>query len=317
MAAQFRGAIRGGVPILGNAHPESGSEALRHLSTACEVRPISRMGQTGRRNSGQAPGGSGRTSSGLLETSRVQGGGRSRPHPIVFDGPRLQRNGQPQDYSRDARRLIRVLCQVSNTTDSVKPIVCHPSAGSHYCLVQNATSWLAGILPVVIPQLWEGIRTKPTGWSPEHILYLSSHSSVHLQMTYKPEHPEKFKGRVVYDPMTHGGGFSGDDACRRQSRPVSSRIPLSTKSRTEIGRTRVPSMEHHSAAELNNGSRMSCLSQVMPRNGRNLLHVGFCLSTADLVAVTPITTHAHTPNLRLAQPNRRSLALGNSSVENT
>jgi hypothetical protein len=34
-------------------------------------------------------------------------------------------------------------------------------------------------------------------------------ASPHL--TYKPEHAETFKGRVVYDPMTHGGTtFAGD-----------------------------------------------------------------------------------------------------------
>ncbi|MEP6664556.1 MAG: hypothetical protein ABJC04_12925 [Verrucomicrobiota bacterium] len=104
---------------------------------------------------------------------------------------------------------VNVWCAVTNTTDSVKPIVWHPSSGSHYCLVRGETDWMGGVLPQVIPQLRETIKIKSTGWSPEYLLYLPPHSTVTLLLTYRPDVPEKFKGRVVYDPMTHGGKIFG------------------------------------------------------------------------------------------------------------
>ena len=107
---------------------------------------------------------------------------------------------------------VNVWCLITNTSDSVKPMVWHPSTGSHYCLVKGESSWMEGILPLVVPQLREAIKIKSTGWSPEYLLFLPPHSSVQLLLTYKPERSEKFKGKVVYDPMTHGGGFIGSAA---------------------------------------------------------------------------------------------------------
>lgn len=106
---------------------------------------------------------------------------------------------------------VDIWCVVTNTTDSTKRLVWHPSTGSHYCLVRGETNWMGGILPLVLPQLRDEITIKSTGWSPEYLLFLPSHASVTLLLTYKPERPEQFKGRVVYDPITHGGGFIGDD----------------------------------------------------------------------------------------------------------
>lgn len=106
---------------------------------------------------------------------------------------------------------VNVWCLVTNTTDSVKPILWHPSSGSHYCLVAGETSGIAGVLPLVIPQLREPITIKSTGSSPEYILYLPAHASLYLLLTHKSDRPQSFKGRVVYDPMTHGGGFSGQE----------------------------------------------------------------------------------------------------------
>jgi hypothetical protein len=107
---------------------------------------------------------------------------------------------------------VNVWCLVTNTTDAIKPMVWHPSTGSHYCLVQGETAWTGGVLPLMIPQLRDAIKIKSTGSSPEFMLFLPPHSSVSLLLTYKPERPERFKGRMVYDPVTHGGGFSGDEA---------------------------------------------------------------------------------------------------------
>ncbi len=110
---------------------------------------------------------------------------------------------------------VNIWCIVTNTTDSIKPLVWHPSTGSHYCLVRGETNWMGGILPLVQPQLRDEIKVKSTGWSPEYLLFLPPNTSVTLLLTYKPERPEQFKGRVVYDPMTHGGGFFGDEALEK------------------------------------------------------------------------------------------------------
>jgi hypothetical protein len=110
---------------------------------------------------------------------------------------------------------VNVWCLVTNTTASVKPIAWHPSTGSHFGLVMGETAWMGGILPLVIPQLREAIKIKSAELSPEYVLYLPPHSSIYLLLTYKPERPEKFKGRVVYDPMIHGGGFDGKEAVEK------------------------------------------------------------------------------------------------------
>lgn len=110
---------------------------------------------------------------------------------------------------------VNIWCAVTNTTDSTRPIVWHPSTGSHYCLIRGETNWMGGILPLVLPQLQSEIRIKSAEWSPEYLLYLPPHGSVTLLLTYRPERPEKFRGRVVYDPITHGGGFAGAEALEK------------------------------------------------------------------------------------------------------
>ncbi len=113
---------------------------------------------------------------------------------------------------------VNVWCLVTNTTDTVKPIVWHPSSGSHYRLVEGEAPWTDGIEPLVVPQFREAIKIKSTGWSPEYLLYLPRHSSISLLLTYKPNQPESFKGRVVYDPMTHGGTIFGPKALEKGKR---------------------------------------------------------------------------------------------------
>ncbi len=110
---------------------------------------------------------------------------------------------------------VNVWCVVTNTTDSITPMVWHPSTGSHYCLVEGETNWMGGVLPLVQPQLRDEMKIRSAGGSPEYILYVSPHSSVTLLLTHKPERPQKFRGKVVYDPMTHGGGFFGDEALEK------------------------------------------------------------------------------------------------------
>ena len=62
---------------------------------------------------------------------------------------------------------------------------------------------------MVIPQLREAIKIKSKALSPEYVLYLPPHSSVHLLLSYKPDRPERFRGRVVYDPLEPRADFAG------------------------------------------------------------------------------------------------------------
>jgi len=103
---------------------------------------------------------------------------------------------------------VNIWCAVTNTTDSTKP---HPFVGSHYCLVRGETNRTGGLLPRVLPQLKEAIKIKSAGWANEQILYIPPHASVMLLLTYKSGRPEQFKGRVVYDPIMHGGWGTEDD----------------------------------------------------------------------------------------------------------
>jgi len=50
---------------------------------------------------------------------------------------------------------VNIWCTVTNTTDGVKPIAWHPSAGSHFCLVNGEAVKFEGILPLAIPQIQE------------------------------------------------------------------------------------------------------------------------------------------------------------------
>lgn len=112
---------------------------------------------------------------------------------------------------------VNIWCAVTNTTDSTKPLMWHPYTGSHYCLVRREMNWMGGILPLVQPQLRDEIKIKSAGslLANEYILYIPPHDSVMLLLTYNSQRPEQFKGRVVYDPMIHGGGFSGEEALER------------------------------------------------------------------------------------------------------
>ncbi len=101
---------------------------------------------------------------------------------------------------------------VTNTTENVKAIAWHPSSGSHFSLAKDEASWTTGIMPLVVPKLRDSIKIGPISGTPEHALLLQPHSSLDLLLTYKADSPEKFRGIVVYDPDTHGGGFFGSKA---------------------------------------------------------------------------------------------------------
>jgi hypothetical protein len=113
---------------------------------------------------------------------------------------------------------VNLWCVITNTTDVVKPVAWHPSSGSHFCLAKNEDSWMTGILPQVLPQLDNSVRIRSVAGSPEYVLLLPPHSSLRLLLTHKPERSAKFRGIVVYDPLTHGGGFFGNEGLEKAKR---------------------------------------------------------------------------------------------------
>lgn len=107
---------------------------------------------------------------------------------------------------------VNLQCTITNTTDSLKPIGWHTSAGSHFCIVSaDKAAWEGGVLPTMIPQLTKQILTKSKEGSPGQILYLPARESISILLTHKAERAEKFKGRVVYDPADTHNGFIPDD----------------------------------------------------------------------------------------------------------
>lgn len=162
----------------------------------------------------------------VLLTTAAGPEGDQLPRLDENSGKGLQFHCRPAKTTFTVGEAVNVWCLVTNITDSVKSIVWHPSAGSHYCLVQGETSRMEGILPRVIPQLRETFEIKSAGWWPGYVLYLPPHASVRLLVTYKPERPERFRGRLVYDPITHGGGFLGEEALKKaqQARVVSNTL---------------------------------------------------------------------------------------------
>lgn len=106
---------------------------------------------------------------------------------------------------------IELLCILTNTTDEIKPVAWHTTAGDRFTLVRGETNWFGGLLPRVQPQLREEIKVRPRNGTPGHLFFLPAHSSINLLLTYEGVRPESFRGRVVYDPVAHGGGFFGEE----------------------------------------------------------------------------------------------------------
>jgi hypothetical protein len=103
---------------------------------------------------------------------------------------------------------VNIWCTVTNTTDSIKPIGWHPSAGLYFCLVQGEAFKFGGVLPLAIPQIREPITVKSGNGRIGYVLYLPAHKTLTIMLTYKPERAEKFRGRIVYDPGEPRDGWA-------------------------------------------------------------------------------------------------------------
>jgi hypothetical protein len=96
---------------------------------------------------------------------------------------------------------VNVWCTVTNTTDSIKSIGWHSNTGEHFCLVERDRATREGVLPRAYPQLRSAIMIKSKVMHPGYILFLPPRESIQVLLTYEAERPEKFKGRIVYDPV--------------------------------------------------------------------------------------------------------------------
>ncbi len=104
---------------------------------------------------------------------------------------------------------VNIWCTLTNTTDRVKPIAWHASAGSHFCCVRAGSKSREGVLPRAYPQLDEAVLIKSSDLAAGYVLYLPPGRSLRMLLTYRPVEPETFKGTVVYDPLSPRGTFTG------------------------------------------------------------------------------------------------------------
>lgn len=102
---------------------------------------------------------------------------------------------------------VNVWCMVRNTTDIVKPVGWHSNTGLHFCYVQGDKKTVEGLLPRAFPQLKDPVMMKSRDMQPDYVLFIPPQKSILFILTHKPERPEKFKGRVCYDPVAPRDGW--------------------------------------------------------------------------------------------------------------
>jgi hypothetical protein len=105
---------------------------------------------------------------------------------------------------------LTILCLVTNTTDLVKPL---EISDLHFCLVKDGDPFHTGQVPKITVRWREGIEVKQA--HVEQTLYIPPHSWLNLEFSVGAVYQGKFKGKIVYDPVVHGGGFFGDDALEK------------------------------------------------------------------------------------------------------
>ena len=99
---------------------------------------------------------------------------------------------------------VNMWCTIKNTTDSIKPIGWHPKVGAYFLCLHNdhdkPRKW-GGLMPKAYPQIDTPIMIKSNEMRPDYILFLPPGKSIQILLTFKLHEPEKFKGRIVYDPV--------------------------------------------------------------------------------------------------------------------
>jgi hypothetical protein len=105
---------------------------------------------------------------------------------------------------------VTIVCVVTNTTDTFKPL---SNSDLHYCLVKEGDPWHTGQVPNITAHLTDRIEVEPAYWGQN--LYIPPHSCLSMEFTVIASELGKFKGKIVYDPVVHGGGIFGDDALEK------------------------------------------------------------------------------------------------------
>ena len=137
------------------------------------------------------------------------GGDNSLPRLEPSSGKGLKIECQPVEKQFVVGQPVNILCTVTNSTDSTKPIGWHPRTGLHFCLVAGDEEKMGGILPDVLPRLRKPVLMKSKELQQGYILFLPPRESMQFVLTYKPDRPEKFNGRVAYDPIAPRGVWIG------------------------------------------------------------------------------------------------------------
>jgi len=103
---------------------------------------------------------------------------------------------------------VKILCTITNNSDSIKPLAWW-NKGLHFtCIRGEGTEQLGGLLPESYPEIPEPIqiRSKPNLPRPGYILYLPPGRSLTFRLLHQAARPEKFRGRICYDPLAPRAG---------------------------------------------------------------------------------------------------------------
>jgi serine/threonine protein kinase len=117
---------------------------------------------------------------------------------------------QPNAATFTTNDRVGIICRVLNTTGETKPVGWSVGVGAHFCLVEKAEPYWGGRLPNTLPR-FDGSLTVRDGYPPYSmkIVFLPPGRSVEFYLdcgTFAK--PQRFEGRIVYEPMaSRGGGY--------------------------------------------------------------------------------------------------------------
>jgi hypothetical protein len=102
---------------------------------------------------------------------------------------------------------VKIICTITNNSDSVKPLGWWDKGLHFTCLRGEEGGVLCGVSPCSYPEIPEPIqiRSKPLP-RPGYILYVPPHESLTFHLSHKAEKPERFRGRMLYDPLAPRAG---------------------------------------------------------------------------------------------------------------
>ena len=118
----------------------------------------------------------------------------------------LQIECHPSKAEYRVGERVKLVCTITNATDTIKPIAWKSGVVSFHFLVTGAQKKIGwtGTLPEACPLIPRPLLIKngPTGYPGEFVLYLPPHDSItfHLRMA-RADRPVRYTSRVVYHPL--------------------------------------------------------------------------------------------------------------------